>query len=456
MDSSPGTSFSVPFEIAAVRPLRQTSAAERAEALRAAHYNTELIPQELIYVDLCTDSGVSALSTNQFAAITAASSIEPGMGLAVEGSRSFARLAEQIKRVFGFSFLVPTTQGRAAERLWAKIHIKPGSVVAGNLLFPSTRSHIEMNGATLVDVVCEAAHDLGSDEPFKGNVDIARLESVIREHGAAEISCLYVELAVNSCGGQPVSLANLQEVRALAREHKIPLFLDACRILENSWFIQERESGYRNRTILEIVRETCAQADGCTLSGLKDFLVSSGGLILSRDEAAYRNALMQSFLDGAQLSGAAMELLAIAMEEIFSTGAYVQHRVAQVQYLWRRLEGRVPLVRPAAGHAVFIDLHELLPNIPAELFPAEALAVFLYRYAGIRVTKGPPLAPSQRALGTELLRLAVPARKYLNGHLDDVADAVLYAHAHRDEIRGLRRIEDPTRAKYDPAHFAFL
>jgi tyrosine phenol-lyase len=448
--------FSVPFEVAAVRLLRQTSFAERCEALRAAHYNTELIPQELIYIDLCTDSGVSALSTNQLAVLAVASGAEPGMGLAAEGSRAFTRLAGQVKRVFGFPFVVPTTQGRAAERIWTKIHVKAGTLVAGNMLFPSTRSHIEMNGATVIDVVGAAAHDLTTAEPFKGNVDIARLEGVIREHGAVKIACIYVELALNACGGQPVSLGNLKAIRALSAAHKIPLFLDACRILENSYFIKEREPGYQQRTILEIVQETCAQADGCTMSALKDLLVSSGGLILTRDEAVYQKALMQTFLDGAQLSGVAMELLATALEDVFAAESYIRHRVGQVAYLWQRLEDSVPLVHPAGGHAVFLDLKKFLPDLPPEKFPAEALAAFLYQLAGIRVTKGPPSAPGQRALDIELLRLAVPARKYLSGHLDDVAEAILLAHAHRNEIRGLQRIDDPARAKYDPPHFTSL
>lgn len=451
-----GVNFSVPYEIAVVRPLRKTTPAEREEALAAAGYNTELIPQELIYIDLSTDSGVSAPSTNQLAALVGAESVEPGMGLAAEGSRSFARLATECERLFGFPFVVPTPQGRAAERIWAKIHVKQGSFVAGNMLFPSTRSHIEMTGATLVDVSVDAAHALSSPEPFKGNVEVDKLAAVIHEHGAAHISCVYVELAVNACGGQPVSLANLKTVRELVAAHKIPLFLDASRILENSYFIKERDTAYRQHSILDIVRETCALADGCTMSALKDLRVSSGGMILTRDQAAYRKAAMQSFLDGVQLNGTFMAALAAALGEIFASDAYIKHRVEQVEYLWRRLSGAVPLVHPPGGHAVFIDIKAFLPHLTPEDFPAEALAAFLYQASGIRVTKGPPLAPSQRAQGIDLLRLAVPACKYLRGHLDDVAEAVLYVYTHRDQIKGLKRLEDASRSKYDPAHFARL
>jgi tyrosine phenol-lyase len=449
-DSSPGVTFSLPYEIAVVRPLRQTTPSERAAALSAAHYNTELIAQEMIYLDLATDSGVSSLSTNQLAA---AKVTEPGMGLAAAASRSFGLLSAQIQKNFGFPYFVPTTQGRSAERIWSKIHVRPGSVVAGNMLFPSTRIHIEMNGAKLIDVIGAGAHDFNSSEPFKGNIDLDKLSAVIREHGADKVSCIYVELCVNCCGGHPVALANLREVKAIASANHIALFLDACRILENSFLIKEREAGYQDRSVGEIVQAICALADGCTLSALKDFLVSSGGLILTRDKASQQKAFMQSFLDGAQPAGSAMESMATALEEIFAADAYVASRVAQVQYLWRRLKDTVPVLNPAAGHAVFIYVKKFLPELSPEQFPAEALAAFLYQASGVRVTHGPPLAPSQVARGADLLRLAVPARKYLQGHMDDIAEALLDAHARRKEIRGLKKIDDPARSKYDPAHF---
>jgi tyrosine phenol-lyase len=455
-DQAEELKFSVPYEIAVARPLRQTSRAERAAALAATHFNTELLPQELIYIDLSTDSGVSAPSTHQLAVAAAPDVMEPGMGLAAEASRAFALLAEQIQKYFGFPFFVPTTQGRAAERLWCKIQVKPGSLVAGNMLFPSTRIHIEMNGAKIVDVIGDGAHDLTSSQPFKGDIDIDKLAAAIAAQGADKLSCIYVELSVNSCGGHPVSLANLRAVRAIATAHKMPLFFDACRILENSFLIKEREAGYHDRSLGAIVGETCALADGCTLSALKDFLVPAGGLILTRDRATQQKAMMQSFLDGAQPSPGAMAMLAAALQEIFAAENYVASRVGQIGYLWRRLDGVVPILRPPAGHAVFVDVKKFLPDLPADRFPTEALAAFLYQRSGIRATKGPPLAPSQVGRGTDLLRLAVPARKYLQGHMDDVAEAVLYAYAHRGEIKGLRRIEKASRSKYDPSHFSEL
>jgi tyrosine phenol-lyase len=446
--------FSIPYEIAVARPLRQTTLEEREEALKKACYNTELIPQGMVYIDLKTDSGVSSLSTSQVGAFMGSGNLEAGMEMAPESHAAFFMLSKRFQEIFGFPFVVPTTQGRAAERVWAKLHVREGSVVPGNMLFPSTRYHIESNRAKVVDVISEKAYDLLSDEPFKGDLDLKKLESVVKEHGPERVSCIYVELCVNSCGGHPVSLANLREVRSLTQAHKIPLFLDACRILENSYFIQQREPGYRQRTIPEIVGETCLLADGLTMSALKDFLVPMGGFIGIRDEKSYQKAYFQLFLDGGQPPGRALDGLSFALSEIFGSATYVQSRVDQVNYLWRKLSGSVPVLRPAAGHGVFIDARSFLPGVPPERHPAEALAAFIYAISGIRITKGPPLTQSQTARGIELLRLAIPARRYLQGHMDDVAEALLYAYSHRDEIRGLRPAEKPGRSKYDPPLFA--
>ena len=453
MTDSSGVLFSVPYEIAAVRPLRQTALKEREEALESAGLNTDLLPQDLIYIDLCTDSGVSAPSTTQIAAAGGIQGMEAAMGMAPEGSRAFASLSEQFCKAFGFPYLVPTTRGRAAERIWTKIHVKAGTVVAGNMLFPSTRMHIESNGGRLIDVIGERAHDFFSQDSFKGNIDLEKLTAVFREHGRDNVSCIYMELAVNACGGHPVSLENLKAARTIAAAHAVPLFLDASRILENSYFVRQRETGYQDRSIQDIVRETCALADGCTMSALKDFLVAEGGMIGMRDSDSYRRAATQSFLDGAQPTASAMQSLATALREIFAAESYLASRVEQVDYLWRRLRGGIPLLHPPAGHAVFIDLESFLPHVPAEKYRAEALAAFVYVVSGIRLSKGPAPAPSQTARGNDLLRLAVPARKYVQAHMDDVAEALLYAYSRRSEIRGLKQVEDPARSGYEPRRF---
>ena len=454
-DSSSGILFSIPYEIAVVRPLRQTTLRDREEALQAAYYNTELLPQEMIYVDLKTDSGVSSLSTAQLAELVGVGPRESGMEMAPEGNRAFVRLSEKFHKVFGFPYMVPVAQGRAAERIWAKLHVKEGAVVAGNMLFPSTRFHIESNGGKVADVISEAAHDFYSPQLFKGDVDLDRLEAVFREHGA-KVRCVYVELCVNSCGGHPVSLGNLKQVKAIADAHQVPLFLDACRILENSYLIKQREPGYQNCSLQEIVHEICRLAAGCTMSALKDFLVPAGGMIAMRDEASYQKASVQNFLDGSQPNSAVMETMRVALQEIFASDSYMASRVEQVNYLWRRLKGGIPILSPPGGHGIFIDVRSFLPDVPGESHPAEALAAFIYHMSGIRVTKGPPLAPSQTARGVELLRLAVPARRYVQGHMDDVAEAIQYAYARRDEIKGLRKIEKPGRSRFEPALFSPL
>jgi tyrosine phenol-lyase len=437
--------FSVPYDIAVARNLRAATRKEREAALAEACYNTELVPQKLVYVDLQTDSAISAPSTAQVAALI-------GGGSPEAGSESAA--VRRFREIFDFPFVLPCMQGRAAERIWAKLNVREGTAVPGNMLFPSTRYHIESNRANVIDVVSDKAYDLTSDDPFKGDLDLRKLESVVQEHGPEKISCIYVELAVNSCGGHPVSLGNLREVRAFAQARKIPVFLDACRILENSYFVQQREPGWQQRSIREIVRETCSLADGLTMSALKDFLVPLGGFIATRDEKSFQKASFQQFLDGGQPPAGALAALALSLEEIFSSLTYVQSRVEQVEELWRKLDGKVPVLRPAAGHGVFIDVKSFLPALAPERHPAEALAAFIYAASGVRATKGPPLTKNQIERGIELLRLAVPARRYLAGHMDDVAEAVLYAYSHRDEIRGLKRVEKPGRSKYDPPLFA--
>ena len=445
--------FSVPYEMAAVRPLRQTTRQERQAALRGACFNTELIPQELIYIDLKTDSGVSALSTRQLAKLVGAGFLESGIEMAAEGSAAFRTLKEKFGEFFGFPYMVPVAQGRAAERLWSKLHVKSGSVVPGNMLFPSTRYHVESNGGMVLDVINDGAHDLASSAPFKGDIDVVKLAAAFKQH-EGRIPCVYIELCVNSCGGHPVSLSNLREVKAAASAANVPVFLDASRILENSCLIKQREPRYKNYPVAEIVRETCALADGCTMSALKDFSSATGGFIGTRDEAAYQKAYVQSFLDGVQPAGDVMAALGVAFGELFAGDAYAASRVEQVHYLWRRLKDPIPVLQPAGGHGVFIDVARFMTHVARANFPAEALAAYVFESSGVRLTKGPPPAPSQTARGVELLRMAIPARRYLQGHLDDAAEALLHAYAHREEIKGLKRIEQPGRPKYAPALFA--
>ena len=436
--------FSVPYDIAVARPIRRTTRAEREAELQRACHNTDLVSAGMVYIDLLSDAGGGAPSVAQ-----AAASVAGGVPASEKDS---ADALARFREIFGFPYVVPCLLGRAAERVWLKINVRQGTVVPGNMLFPSTRFHIDSNGAKVVDVISEKADDLFSEDPFKGDVDLDKLEKVIGENGAGNVSCIYVEVCVNSAGGHPVSLANLRGIRALAEKHKIPVFLDACRILENSYLIQQREQGCRDKSIPEIVRETCALADGLTMSALKDFLVPIGGFIATRDEKSYGRASFQQLVDG-EPPPSTLAGLSLSLAEVFSTPEYIASRVRQVEHLWRRLAERVPVLRPAGGHGVFIDARKFLPHMPPEQHPSEALAAYVYALSGVRASKGPPLTRRQIERGVDLLRLAVPARRYLKEHMDDVADAFLYAYDHREEIPGLKSIEKPGRSKYAPGLF---
>src|SRR5581483_5211606 len=388
--------FSVPYDIAVARPLRRTTRAEREAALESASFNTELVGSEMVYIDLQSDSGLGAPSVAQ-----AATAVGGADGAVIDAVGRF-------REIFGFPFIVPCVQGRAAERVWMKLNVRPDTIVPGNMLFPSTRYHIDANGGKVFDVISDQADDLYSDVPFKGDLDVKKLASVIAEHGAENISCIYVEVCVNSAGGHPVSIANLRSVCALADKHKIPVFLDACRILENSYLIQQREPGYSVKSIAEITREACALADGLTMSALKDFLVPLGGFIATRDPKSYGRASFQQLLDGGQPPPNALASLALALGEVFASSDYIASRVKQVEHLWRRLADKVPVLRPSAGHGVFVDARKFLPDMPPEQHPAEALAAFIFTISGVRATKGPPLTRRQIEKGVDLLRFAVP------------------------------------------------
>jgi tyrosine phenol-lyase len=373
---SPENLFSVPYEIAVVRRLRQTTREERKRALAAAYYNTELLPQAMIYLDFKTDSGVSSLSTAQLTKFIGTGAPESGMEMAPEGNKAFVALSEEFRKVFGFPYVVPVSQGRAAERIWTKIHVKQGSVVAGNILFPSTRYHVDSNGGRVIDVISDQAHDLYSDELFKGNIDLGKLESVLKEHGP-NVACVYAELCVNACGGHPVSLQNLKAVQSLCRTFHVPFFLDACRILENSCLIKAREAGQQHRSIREIMHDIASCADGLTMSALKDFLVPGGGIIATRDESSYQKASVASFFGGDQASSVMMETMAVALQEVIASDGYIASRVEQVHWLWKNLKDSVPVLQPAGGHAIFLDVKRFLPELTADLNPTEALAAYI-------------------------------------------------------------------------------
>src|SRR5690606_16695003 len=403
-------------------PIRLMPPEARQKALEEAGYNTFLLRSEDVYIDLLTDSGTNAMSDRQWA----------GMMLGDEayaGSRNFYRLEETIRTYYGYRYVVPTHQGRGAEHLLSQATIKPGDVIPGNMYFTTTRIHQELAGGTFVDVIIDEAHDPADDHPFKGNVDLAKLEALIDRVGAEKIP--YVSLAgtVNMAGGQPVSMANVRALRELTARHGIRIYLDATRMMENSFFIQEREEGYAGKSIAEILREFCSYTDGAWMSGKKDNLVNIGGWLAVNDEEVFERARnMVVVYEGLHtyggMAGRDMEALAIGIEEAVQDD-YVQARVGQVRYLGDLLlQWEIPIVQPVGGHAIFLDARRFYPHIPQDQFPAQMLAAQLYLDSGIRsmergiVSAGrDPETGDHRYPALELTRLTIPRRVYTQAHM---------------------------------------
>ena len=432
---------------------------ERERALADAGHNTFLLRSEDVYIDLLTDSGTSAMSDRQWA----------GMMLGDEayaGSRNFYHLEDAVRRFYGFPCVIPTHQGRGAEHILSKLLIEPGDHVPGNMYFTTTRLHQELAGGTFHDIIIDAAHDPASEHPFKGDVDLAKLEALVAAVGSERIPYVSVAATVNLAGGQPISLANLRAVRAYTEQRGIKVILDATRAVENAWFIQQREPGNRDRTVAEILLEMCACADGATMSGKKDSLVNIGGWLGLRDESlAARAANLAVVYEGLHtyggLAGRDMEAMAIGIEESVQED-HIRSRIGQVHYLGNRLiAAGIPIVRPVGGHAVFLDAAAMLPHVPRAEFPAQALAAALYAESGIRamergaVSAGrDPVTGENRYPALELVRLTIPRRVYTQAHMDVTAEAVIELYEQRARVRGLAFVYEPEHLRFFQARFA--
>jgi tyrosine phenol-lyase len=425
-----------------------------------AAWNTFLLRAEDVYIDLLTDSGTSAMSDRQWAALMVGDE-------AYAGSRSFYHLEDAVRDVYGYPELVPTHQGRGAEHILSQILIKPGDVIPGNMYFTTTRFHQEHAGGTFVDVIIDEAHDPASLHPFKGNVDLAKLQAVIDEHGPERIPYISVETNVNLAGGQPLSLENLRATYALCERHGILVMLDATRALENAWFIQQREPGYSDHSVKEILLEICANSDGATVSSKKDNLVNIGGFLALRDPELARKArgLLVAF-EGLHtyggMSGRDMEALAEGIREMVETDDHVRARIGQVEYLGNKLiSAGVPVVVPIGGHGVFLDARSILSHVPQERFPAQALAAAIYVDSGVRtMERGIVSAGRDTRTGEnhypklELVRLAIPRRVYTQAHMDVVAESVVEVHSQRESIGGLQFTYEPEELRFFLARFA--
>ncbi|MFQ5741386.1 MAG: tryptophanase [Acidobacteriota bacterium] len=452
-------SWAEPYKIKMVEPIRMTSREYRGRAIQEAGYNTFLLRSEDVYIDLLTDSGTSAMSDYQWAGLMLGDE-------AYAGSRSFYHLVEAVQDVYGYPELVPTHQGRGAEHILSQILIKPGDIIPGNMYFTTTRFHQEYAGGTFVDVIVDQAHDPCSLYPFKGNVDLDKLRAVIHRYGSARIPYLSVETNVNMAGGQPISLANLKQVYELCRRNKILLILDATRALENAYFIQQREPGYRGQSIRQIVGQLCACSDGATVSSKKDNLVNIGGFLALRDPELARRArsLLVAF-EGLHtyggMSGRDMEALARGIREMVETDDHVRARIGQVEYLGHRLiQFEVPIVQPIGGHGIFLDAKAILPHIPQHQFPAQALTAAIYRDSGVRsMERGIVSAGREAETGEdlrpelELVRLAIPRRVYTQAHMDVVAESVAALCEESEKIGGLRFTYEPPELRFFQARF---
>ena len=452
-------SWAEPFKIKMVEPIRMTTLEQREQAIQEAGYNTFLLRAEDVYVDLLTDSGTSAMSDYQWAGLMVGDE-------AYAGSRSFYHLVEAVKEVYGYEELIPTHQGRGAEHILSQILIKPGDTVPGNMYFTTTRFHQEHAGATFADVIIDEAHDPADIHPFKGNVDLDKLAALIDRVGADRIPYLSLETNVNMAGGQPVSMANLKATYELCRRHGILVLLDATRALENAWFIKQREGGYEDRSVAEILREICSHSDGATVSSKKDNLVNIGGFLALRDPELAREAraLLVAF-EGLHtyggMSGRDMEALARGIEEMVASDDHVRARVGQVEYLGNRLfKVGIPIVQPIGGHGVFLDAQEILRHLLQDQFPAQALTAELYLESGVRgMERGVVSAGRDPATGDhhyprlELVRLAIPRRVYTQAHMDVVAESVMAVHENRGAVRGLRFTHEPATLRFFQARF---
>jgi len=448
-----------PFRIKVVETVKMISREEREKVIREAGYNTFLINSEDVYIDLLTDSGTNAMSDRQWAAMMLGDE-------AYAGSRNFQHLEKTVREYYGFKHIVPTHQGRGAENILSQIAIKPGQFVPGNMYFTTTRYHQERNGGIFVDVIRAEAHDATLHIPFKGDIDLNKLEQLIIERGADNIAYVCLAVTVNMAGGQPVSMRNMRAVRELTGNYGIKVFYDATRCIENAYFIKEQEEGFANKTIREIVLEMFSYADGCTMSGKKDCLINIGGFLCMNDEELFEKAkelvvVYEGMPSYGGLAGRDMEAMAVGIQESVQF-EYIEHRIKQVRYLGDKLKAAgVPIVEPIGGHGVFIDLRRFCPHLPQDHLPAQSLAARLYVESGVRcMERGIVSAGRDTHTGEnhrpklETVRLTIPRRVYTYRHLDVVAGAVIKLYEHRDQIRGLRFVYEPQQLRFFTARFA--
>jgi tyrosine phenol-lyase len=451
-------SWAEPYKIKMVELLKMTTRAHRLKAIAAAGYNTFLLKSEDVYIDLLTDSGTSAMSDHQWSGMMMGDE-------AYAGSANFYRLEKTVRDIYGYKYVIPTHQGRGAENILSKTLIKKGDIIPGNMYFTTTRLHQELAGGIFHDVIIDEAHKASDLHPFKGNVDLNKLDTLVRKYGAHRIPYVCVAVTVNMAGGQPVSMQNLKELRTYTKKHGIKIILDMTRIAENAFFIQQREKGYSHISIRNIVNQICSYTDGATMSAKKDALVNIGGFLALNDEHDYEEAsnlvvVYEGLHTYGGLAGRDMEAMAIGILESVSD-AHMKARVGQVVYLGEQIKNYgVPITEPIGGHGIFLDAKRFLPHLNQDKFPAQSLAAALYVDSGVRsMERGIVSAGRNPKTGKnyypalELVRLTIPRRVYTQAHMDVIAESVSNVYRHRDKITGLKMVYEPKYLRFFQARF---
>ena len=453
-------SWAEPYKIKMVELLKMTTAPQRKKAMQAAGYNTFLLKSEDVYIDLLTDSGTSAMSDRQWAGMMMGDE-------AYAGSRNFYHLEEVVKDTYGYKYLIPTHQGRGAENILSKILIKKGDIIPGNMYFTTTRLHQELAGGKFEDIIIDEAHDPENNHPFKGNVDLEKLDKLVKKYGANRIPYVSIATSVNMAGGQPISMKNLKELRNYTKKHGIRIIHDMTRVAENAYFIQEREKGFEKKTIRSIVKEICSYTDGATMSAKKDALVNIGGFLAINDWDVFEEARnMVVVYEGLHtyggLAGRDMEAMAIGIGESVSDD-HIRARVGQVIYLGNKMiEYDVPIVKPIGGHGIFVDAKKFLPHILQDQYPAQTLAAEIYLDSGVRTMERGIVSSGRKANGEnyypklELVRFTIPRRVYTQAHMDVIAESAARVYERRKLIKGMKMVYEPKYLRFFQAKFEKL
>jgi tyrosine phenol-lyase len=451
-------SWAEPFKIKMVELLKMTTPEERETAIKEAGYNTFLLKSDDVYIDLLTDSGTSAMSDKQWAAMMLGDE-------AYAGSRNFYSLWDTVTEHYSYKYMVPTHQGRGSEHMLSQLLIKKGDYIPGNMYFTTTRVHQELAGGKFVDVIIDEAHDPHNEHPFKGNVDMNKMQKLVDQVGADKIPYISLEGNVNMAGGQPFSMANLKELKSFCDKHNIKIYLDATRTAENAYFIKEREKGYEKKTVKEILFEMCSYTDGCTMSAKKDSLVNIGGFFATNDEELLKKAqnmcvIYEGLHTYGGLAGRDMEAMAQGIKESVMDD-HQRARIGQVRYLGEKLmKAGIPIVQPIGSHAIFLDAKKFLPHLNQEELPAQTLAAEIYVESGVRamergnVSAGrDPETGKNRNPSLELVRLTLPRRVYTQAHMDVVAESIEAVWERRNSITGLEFTYEPEYLRFFQARF---